>query len=280
MSVIDEPRAVRQTSVLVAAAIGFTALVVAVCIAAPFLPGLDPDAQRLLDARQGPTPKYWLGTDELGRDIFARVIHGAAATIIGPFIVALCAALIAVPLALVAAARGGLVESVIMRLADTLLALPAILIIIVVVGLFGGSYALAVTVLIVLIIPGGLRVIRSAAIGQQSLPYLEAARLMGTKERRIMFVHVLPNLVPTIVATFLLDFVTALVALSSLAFLGLGAPPGSSDWGTMLSENLRIIDMNAWAALMPAILLILTAYSATTIGDWLYIRLGGPRHGR
>lgn len=279
MTVVDQPRAVRQTSVLVAIAFGFTALIVLVCIAAPFLSILDPDAQRLLDARRGPSAEHWLGTDELGRDIFARVIHGAVATILGPFIVALCAGLIAVPLALLAASRGGIVESVIMRFADTLLALPAILIIIVVVGLFGGSYALAVVVLVVLIVPGGLRVIRSAAIGQQSLPYLEAARLMGTREWRVMFVHVLPNLVPTIVATFLLDFVTALVALSSLAFLGLGAPPGSADWGTMLSENLRIIDTNAWASLAPAILLILTAYSATTIGDWLYTRLGGPRHG-
>lgn len=280
MTVVDRPRVVRQTSALVAFAFVFAALVALATIATPFLGFLDPDAQRLLDARQSPSGAHWLGTDELGRDVLARVIHGTGATILGPVVVAACAALIAVPLALLGASKGGIVESVIMRFSDTLLALPSILVIVVVVGLFSGGYWLAVGVLVLLIVPSGLRVVRSAALGQQSLPYLEAARLMGTGEWRIMFVHVLPNLLPTIVATFLLDFVTALVALSSLAFLGLGAPPGSADWGSMLSENLRLIDLNPWASLVPAILLILTAYAATTIGDWLYARLGGARDGR
>ncbi|PZF86644.1 ABC transporter permease [Jiangella anatolica] len=277
MSTGLQTRPARQSSALVVLALAFACLVAGLCVVSFVGLGLDPQTQRLLEARQPPTPGHWLGTDLVGRDVLARVVHGASVTVIGPAAVALGAVAIAVPLALVAAERGGVVDAVVMRTSDTLLALPSILVIIVIAGLFGGGYWLAAAVLVFLIVPSGLRIARSVALGQKNLPYQEAARLIGASTPRRMFVHTLPNLLPTIVATLLLDFVAALVALSSLSFLGLGAPPGSTDWGTMLAENLRLIEQNPWACLAPAVMLVLTAYSATTIGDWLHLRLEGRR---
>ncbi len=272
-----QPRGGRL-SVLIVFAFLVIAVVTVMAMLGRLLAPADPSAQTLLDARQRPSAGHLLGTDALGRDVFSRLLSGASLTVLGPFIVTVCAALIAVPLGLLAASRGRLVETVIMRLADTLLAIPSMLVIIVVVGLLGGSYWLAIGVLVVLIVPSGLRLIHSAATSQQNLPYLEAARTMGTSRRRLMFVHVLPNLLPTVVATFLLDFVTALVSLSALAFLGVGAPPGSADWGSMLSEGLRLVDVNLWAAVGPAVLLILASFSVTAVGDWAYARLEGDQH--
>ena len=277
MSVVELQTAPRGRRLSVLVVLGF-AVIVAVLAMAVFgrlLAPQDPSAQTLLDARQLPSAEHLLGTDQLGRDVLSRLLSGAALTVLGPFLVATSAALVAVPLGLTAASRGGWIETVIMRGADLLLAIPSLLVIIVVVGLLGGSYWLAVAVLVVLIAPSGLRLVHAVATSQQSLPYLEAARTMGIGRRRIMFVHVLPNLAPTVVATFLLDFVSALVALSALAFLGVGAPPGSTDWGSMLSESLRLVDVNPWAAVGPATLLILASFSVTAVGDWLHAKLEG-----
>lgn len=280
MTVVDiqaQPRGGRL-SVLVVLAFVVISAVLVMAVFGPLLAPADPRAQTLLDARLLPSADHLLGTDDLGRDVFSRLLSGTGLTMLGPLVVATCAALVAVPLGLLAAARGRWVETVVMRSADTLLAIPSMLVIIVVVGLLGGSYWLAIAVLVVLIVPSGLRLVHSVATGQQSLPYLEAARTMGTSRRRVMFVHVLPNLLPTIVATFLLDFVTALVSLSALAFLGVGAPPGSTDWGSMLSQSLRLVDVNPWAAVAPALLLILASFSVTTVGDWLHAKLEGAHH--
>jgi ABC-type dipeptide/oligopeptide/nickel transport system permease subunit len=154
-----------------------------------------------------------------------------------------------------------------------LYALPAMLVILVLVGLVGQGYWSAVALLIFLYAPGDVRLIRSAVIGQRNLPYIEAARTTGVGSPRTMFVHLFPNVLPTVVAGTLLDFVSALVGLSSLSFLGVGTPPGSTDWGRMLAENRGLLDVNPWAAIAPALLIIGAGVSMTVLGDWAYGRL-------
>jgi ABC-type dipeptide/oligopeptide/nickel transport system permease subunit len=219
-----------------------------------------------------PFPGHRFGTDQLGRDILSRVFAGARTAIAGPALLALGTTLVATTCGLLAGYRGGALDTVISRTVDLMYALPALLVIIVVVGVLGGGYLLAVGVLTVFVIPADIRLIRSATLAQRELPYIESARTLGLSERRIMIVHILPNILPTVIATILLEFVAAIVTLSGLSFLGLGVQAGTPDWGLMISENRNVMDLNPWAVVAPAIAIALTAASATIVGDWLYDR--------
>lgn len=230
----------------------------------------NPRAQDLQVGVSSPGSEHWLGTDDLGRDIFSRLIDGAGPALLGPACVALGTTAIGVALGLVAAYYSGRVDALISRTADLLYALPSLLIAIVVVGLVSGSYWLTVAVLIVLMFPSAVRVCRSATLAQAHLPYVDAARTLGLPDRVVMARHILPNIAPTVMATMLLDFVAALVGFSSLAFLGLGVEPGGSAWGTILSDGQKLIFTNPAMSIAPALLLVLVAASTTIAGDWLY----------
>lgn len=233
----------------------------------------DPRQQDLLQAGSLPSGDHWLGTDGLGRDVFSKVVAGALPALSGPLVVAAGAAVAGTLVGLLAGYRGGWLDAAISRVVDVLYALPALLVILVLVGLVGQGYWSAVVLLAVLYAPADVRLFRSAVIAQRHLPYVEAAVAMGLPQRRVMFVHVLPNILPSVVAGALLDFVSALVGLSSLSFLGVGTPPGSADWGRMLAENRGLLDANPWAAVAPALLIIIAAVSVTVLGDWAYARL-------
>ncbi|GAB2604939.1 ABC transporter permease [Kribbella endophytica] len=233
--------------------------------------------QNLLQAGLGPSSDHLMGTDRLGRDILSRVVLGARPALTGPLVLAVSAIVLAVTFGLLAGYRGGWIDALTMRVCDLVFAVPALLVVLVAVGLFGGGYWFAVVLLTVLGAPAGIRLVRSSVLAQRNLPYVEATRTLGASKSRLMFVHLLPNVVPTVVAVFLLDFVTGLVALSALSFLGIGAPPGTPDWGTMIAENRSLLDQQPWAAVLPALLLVTAAFSATALGDWAHARLGDGR---
>jgi peptide/nickel transport system permease protein len=261
--------------VLVAAAVGLVILVCA--IAGTQLAPHSPTDQSLIDASQLPSAEHLLGTDVLGRDIFSRLLVGTRTMVVGPVLAALGTVVFAMILGLVAGYSGGRVDALIMRTLDILHALPAILVAVVVVGALGGGYYLAVACIIVLAIPSGARMIRSATMTQRSLPYVEAARTLGLGRPRIMFVHVLPNILPTVAASMIIDFVYAIVSLSSLSFLGLGVPPGAPDWGRTIADNRPLLEINPAAVLAPALAIVILATAFTVIGDYLYDRLGSSR---
>jgi len=251
-------------------AVAFVVLVVLMAIAATWLAPYDASAQNLVDSGQGPSGSHWLGTDQLGRDIFSRLLAGARTGLIGPLVVAIGAGFIGTALGLWTGYAGGAVDSVVMRTIDLMYAVPPLLVAIVVVGLFGGGYWLAVGVLIVLSAPGDVRIVRAAVMAQRELPYVAAARTVGVGPLRIAMRHVLPNVTPTVVANVLLQFVVGLIALSGLAFLGLGVEAGSPDWGLMVAENRGILDLNPWAVIGPAVCISLLAIAVTVIGDRVY----------
>jgi peptide/nickel transport system permease protein len=247
-----------------------------VVICALFGAGVAPDSpftQRLEVGDQPPSAEFLAGTDLLGRDVLSRVIYGAWTALVGPIVVAVGAWMIATVLGLVSGYLGGWVDSAIMRWVDFMLALPAPLIAIVVVGVVGGGYWTAVMVLIILFTAPDARIVRSAVLEQRPRPYIDAARALGISKTRILFVHILPNVLPLILAYVVLDFAFALVNLAGLSFLGLGVEPGTPDWGRMLFENRTILFTNPVALLLPAAMVILTAVSMNLIGDWLFERL-------
>jgi peptide/nickel transport system permease protein len=247
-------------------------IVVFLAIFGPWVEPYDPQAQDLLDTSAPPSSEHWLGTDGLGRDIFSRMIAGADSAIIGPLIVAVTGMIAGSALGIGSGYMGGHTDMVIQRLVDFMFALPGLLIAIVIVGVVGGGYWLAVFVLSILNVAGGVRLLRGAALEQRSLPYVEAARTLGVPRWRIMYLHIWRNISPIVFANAALDFALALVALSSLSYLGLGTEPGVPEWGRMLSENQSLLFQNPAGVLAPARAIVLFATSVTIIGDWIYDR--------
>ena len=252
------------------------ALMSVVILCAIFRSSIAPDSpftQRLEVGDKPPSAEFIAGTDLLGRDVLSRVIHGARTALVGPIVVAAGAFAIATVLGLLSGYLGGWVDTVVMRWVDFMLALPGILVAIVVVGVVGGGYWTAVTVLIILFTAPDTRIVRSTVLEQRPLPYIDAARSLGISKRRILFIHILPNILPLVLAYVALDFAFALVNLAGLSFLGLGVEPGTPDWGRMLFENRNILFTNPLGLLLPAGMIILTAVSMNLIGDWLFERL-------
>jgi peptide/nickel transport system permease protein len=270
---VAAPSVFRRPRIVLCLA-GLIVAVVAMCaIFGELLAPDSPSTQRLAVGDTPPSADFIAGTDLLGRDVVSRVIVGARTALMGPIVIAVGAFMIATLLGLLSGYLGGFIDSAIMRWVDFMLALPGPLIAIVVVGVVGGGYWTAVLVLVVLFTAPDTRIVRSAVLEQRPLPYIDAARALGISKTRILFVHILPNVLPIILAYVVLDFAFALVNLSGLSFLGLGVEPGTPDWGRMLFENRNILFSNPVALLLPAAAIILTAVSMNLIGDWLFERL-------
>jgi len=216
-----------------------------------------------------PGPGGPLGTDLLGRDVLARLLWGARWTL-GMGLVALAVAVgLGLPTGLVAGTFGGWIESVLMRLVDALLAFPGLLLAMAVVALLGpgmGPVAVAVGLAAA---PAYARVARSAALEVRAQPYVDAARAVGCSEWRIMVRHVLPNTAPPLVAFAATQLGWVLLNGAALNFLGLGAQPGTPEWGAMLAEGRGYLRDGSWASVFPGLALTLTVLAANLVGDGL-----------
>jgi peptide/nickel transport system permease protein len=270
----------RVRSPIVWVSIVVMAGVLVMAIFGALLAPLSPSVQHLSIVNAPPSGAHWLGTDSLGRDVFSRVITGARSAFFGPLVIAAASFVLGNLLGLFAGYQGGLADAVIMRWVDFMWSLPSLVILVVVAGAVGSSYWLAVLVLIILTVPFDTRVIRGAALEQRPRPYVEAAQTLGVPRWKIMAFHVWPNVSPVAVADTCLVFAGSLVTLAGLEFLGLGLPPGTPDWGLMLSQNEALLFTNPLATIAPGVMIVLTAISMNLIGDWLYEHLasqGGSR---
>jgi peptide/nickel transport system permease protein len=262
----------RRVPFTVAVALALLAVLVVFAVFGSTIAPHDPDEQRLFVSDTPPSAEFWAGTDQLGRDVLSRSIVGARTALVGAVVVSVGAFAIATVLGLISGYLGGAADAVVMRSVDLMLALPGLLIAIVVVGVVGGGFWVAVLVLIVLFAAPDTRIVRSAVLEQRPLAYIEAARTLGVSKPRVMFGHILPNITPIILAYIVIDFAFALIALASLSFLGLGVDPGTADWGRMLFENKGLLFSNPWAVVVPALFIIAAAASLNLAGDWLYDR--------
>lgn len=272
---LDSARPQNGAGISIGIAVAFVVVAVVV-VCALFGGAIAPDSpftQRLEIGDTAPSAAFLAGTDLLGRDVLSRVIHGAWTALAGPMAVAVGAWAVATVLGLLSGYLGGTVDSAIMRWVDFMLALPGPLVAIVVVGVVGGGYWTAVLVTAIIFTAPDTRIVRSAVLEQRPRPYIDAARALGVSKTRILFIHILPNILPIVLAYVVLDFAFALVSLAGLSFLGLGVEPGTPDWGRMLFENRTILFSNPMALLLPAAMIILTAVSMNLIGDWLFERL-------
>lgn len=275
IDLLSAPERTRRRRPSVIVVLAFTVLAVT-AFAAVFGAVLYPDAMRqdILSGLLPPgSPGHPLGTDELGRDVLAMTVAGAASALIGPVCVAVGSMILGIVLGTLAGYERGWLDVVISRWTDLLLALPVLLAAIVVSGVFGGGYWITVVLLILLFSPSDTRIVRAGVLEQSARPYIEAARMLSLSRWRIMFRHILPNVSTLVLTNVMLNIAFALVAFSSLSFLGVGVPPGTADWGRQLTDNRAIMFDNPAAVIVPAVLIILVASAVNLVGDWAGQRL-------
>jgi len=251
------------------AALAWLALVGIGAGLAPFLAPLGPLAADTAHVLVPPGPGWLLGTDLLGRDLWARILWGARWTP-GMGVMALAVTVgLGLPTGLVAGTVGGWIDAILMRLVDALLAFPGILLAMAVVALLGPGLVPVAVAVGVAAAPAYARVTRSAAMEVRAQPYVEAARAVGCTEWRIMVRHVLPNAAAPLVAFAAAQLGWVLLNGAALNFLGLGAPPGTPEWGAMLAEGRGYLRDAPWVSTFPGLALTLTVLAANLVGDGL-----------
>jgi peptide/nickel transport system permease protein len=267
----------RGTPLLIWCAVGYLGILVVLAILGPGPLHLHPATQNLVEVARKPGHGHLLGTDDLGRDVLARLVAGARLALIGPLVVATVSLVVSAVVGITAGYLGGLVDQAVSRVVDFMFALPGLLVAIVVVSIFKGGYWLAIAVLSTFFVQGDIRIVRSAALEQRPLPYVESTRVLGFSSARIMFRHILPNILPILIADMALNFSASIIGLAGLAFLGLGGGIGRPEWGRMLSEGQPLLFSNPAAALAPGAAIVVVAVSVNLIGDWMYERYHGRR---
>ena len=258
-----------------AALIGIVVLIpMLIATVAPWLlTDADPIAQNLTDTLLWPSPEHPLGTDKPGRDVLARVIHGAAPTLLGALVVVIVSGVIGVPLGLIAGYFGGKREVVIMRPLDGLLAFPALLLAVLVVATFGRGLQTVVLALGIIYVPAMARLVRSVTLVQRNLAYIDAGRALGYSDRRIMFRHILPNLVGPVVVQSTIDLAYAILDIAALSVLGLGQQPPWPDWGSMLADGRSYLLQNPITALSAGLAIMIAVICFNLVGDGLRSQL-------
>ncbi|MGH7835504.1 MAG: ABC transporter permease [Candidatus Binatia bacterium] len=244
-------------------------LVSLTAIFAPYLTTHDPFQMNLPDRIQGPSAKHLMGTDIYGRDIFTRVVLGSRIAMRVAVGAVLIAILIGVPLGALSGYAGGWTDAVIMRFVDAFLAFPGRLLAIALVAAMGPNFLTFYLAIGLTSIPGYIRVVRASVLSQKEKEYVEAARMTGEFEFRILFFQILPNCIAPILVLVSLDFAHAILVESSLSFLGLGFPPPAPSWGLMLSEARGYMELAPHVAIIPGLVISLAILGFNLLGDGL-----------
>lgn len=249
---------------------------VLVCAAfAPLIAPHDPYVGQLRDERTPPmwqdggSSKFILGTDPLGRDIFSRIVYGARISIVLVSVVVTGGVIVGTTLGVLAGYYGGWTEDIIMRFVDLNLSLPFVMIALAAAVVFGPSFPLIVTLLVLYSWSGFARQSRAETLRLKSVDYVAQARICGASDLRIMWRHVLPGLVSTTVVIMTLNVGQLILAEASLSFLGVGIPGPKPAWGSMVADGKDYISDSYWIALFPGLAIFLVVFSMNFLGDWL-----------
>lgn len=244
-------------------------IVVLIAAVAPLVAPYDPYETDFSSVLSRPSATHLFGTDQLGRDMFSRVLYGASIALRIGGVSILIALLFGVPLGSIAGFFSGTADNLIMRLMDSLLALPPLLLAMTLVVILGPNLNNTTLALGIVYIPRFARVARAAVISQCQTQYVEAARAIGRGELLILFLHVLPNCISTLIVQSTVEFPVALITAASLNYLGIGTSPSMPSWGLMLSRSRQFMADYPHVILFPALFLSLTVLSMNLIGDGL-----------
>jgi peptide/nickel transport system permease protein len=244
-------------------------LFILMALLAPLIVPYDPIQQSWSLVRKAPSAAHWFGTDEVGRDVFSRVVHGARTSLSAGIIsvgIALC---IGVPLGIIAGYLGGWVDALISRMTDAMLAIPFLILAIALAAFLGPSLGNAMIAIGVTATPIFIRLTRGQVMTIKVEDYIEAARSVGNPRWRIATFHILPNILPPLLVQATLALATAIIAEAALSFLGLGQQPPAPSWGSMLNSAQRFLTNAPWMAIWPGVAIFLAVLSFNLLGDGL-----------
>jgi peptide/nickel transport system permease protein len=244
-------------------------LLVGAAVFAPWLADRGPSQQDLRARLQPPSLTQPFGTDEFGRSLYSRVLHGARVSLLTGLIPVVAALVLGSTLGLLAGFFGGRLEGAIMRVMDVLLAFPSLLLALAVVGTLGPGLVNAVIAIAVVEIPQYARLVRSVVLGTREEDFVHAARALGAGNARLMLRHVLPSAIGPIVVQATLGIGFAILAMAGLSFLGLGVQPPTADWGEMLARGRRFLPEATWLMVFPGVAVSLTVLAFNLLGDGL-----------
>jgi dipeptide transport system permease protein len=218
---------------------------------------------------EGGSLRFWLGTDDVGRDMLSRLIYGARVSLLVGCIVVTLSLATGVILGLSAGFSRGLVENLIMRLMDVMLALPSLLLAIAIVAILGPSLSNAMVAIAIVVLPHYVRLTRAAVITERAKDYVIASQVAGAGLLRQMFINVLPNCMAPLIVQATLGFSSAILDAAALGFLGLGAQPPTPEWGTMLADARQFIQRAWWVVTFPGLAILITVLAFNLMGDGL-----------
>ena len=270
---IDSPgrRALRKLLRRRAAIFGLcvVTLFVLVAVLAPWIAPYDPVKTSWTAIRKAPSAAHWFGTDENGRDILSRIVHGASASLRAGVISVSIAVALGVPIGLLAGYRGGWIDAIISRVTDAMLACPFLILAIAMAAFLGPSLRNAMIAIGISATPIFVRLARGATMSTMVEDYVEAARAVGNPRWRIALRHVLPNIVPPVLVQATLAIAMAIIAEASLSFLGLGQQPPAPSWGSMLNSAQRFLGQAPWMAIFPGLSIFVVVLAFNLLGDGL-----------
>ncbi len=262
---------------LALAAVLFLAAIHLIALAAPALAPANPEAISLVDKFARPGGAHLLGADELGRDVLTRLIYGARASLLVGTLSGLISVLVGTLAGAIAGFRGGFVESLIMRLTDGMLAIPTFFLVLITVSVFGSSLRDIILVIAFTSWMVVARVVRSEVLRAKQMDYVTAARTTGVAPVRLLFRHILPSAMPSIIVSTTLGVANAILTESALSYLGLGVQPPTPTWGNMLGNAQSYIFNRPELAVYPGVLIFLTVLAYNFFGDGLHDALD-PRY--
>jgi peptide/nickel transport system permease protein len=245
------------------------AAVIFIALAAPLLTSHDPIAQNVARQLQPPSAQHIFGTDEYGRDIWARLIYGARISLLIGIASTVIAMVIGSAIGLIAGWYGGRIDAVVMQIMDALLAFPALILGLIIVAMLGPSTFNIILAIALTSIPPFARIARAPTIALKQREFVEASRALGYSDARILIVHILPNMLAEILVMGSLWLANAIRTEASLAFIGLGIKPPAPTWGGMIRSGFENILDSAWLAVVPSVAILLVIFALNLLGDGL-----------
>lgn len=240
---------------------------VLVAVFAPWIAPYDPAKADFKQVRKPPSAEHVLGTDDVGRDVLSRLIFGARASLTAGAISVLIAMVIGVPLGLIAGFYHGFVSELIMRFTDALLSFPFLILAVALAAAFGPSLTNAMVAIGIASAPTFIRLTRGQVLAVRSEEYVQAATASGARDTRILAMHVLPNSLPPLLVQGTLTVASAIIAESSLSFLGLGVQPPTPSWGGMLNVAKNFMNQAPWMAIWPGLAIFVAVLAFNLLGD-------------
>lgn len=213
------------------------------------------------------SPGHILGTDRIGRDLFSRLLCGAQTSIFNAILIVAFEVVVGVPIGMLCGYYGGKLDDLVMRIWDIVCSIPSLLLAFIIVAAFGtGTYS-GVLAIGIVYTPLTAKLSRSLMMTEKTAVYVEAARSLGYSDARIIFIHILPNIITTMIAQFTLDIGSAITAMATLSYLGLGVQAPGADWGTLLKDGMDMLYLNPVLLIAPALAVMITAISVNILSD-------------